>query len=284
MTTDNENTNATPINPIVPDYMMDEQPENELDAIKWSLVNGFTEENLISDSKNPDLVERAAKELEIDGYRQRPPKAARIESFLNQNNGTANDTGKGHNGNERSVTVKEKTVTMKERRQGQQSMKVFQKGAPAEAILDNVQFPLNMDPNFAAGMKFGASMIIMGVRIGQDLATTGVQMAKPIVELAKDMRAGEMAAAESAASDAADSAATQASQAVLEQVSPYMIKLKELLDEQKDRGSPAEIDHEFKSMMMDMMKPLMNRITSKITGVPADSGKDVPDGWTIEKK
>jgi hypothetical protein len=263
--------------------MKDEQPENELDAIKWSLVNGFTEENIISDHKNPDLVEQAAKELEIDGYRQRPPKAARIEHFLNAENGDANDTGHGHSG-ERTMTVREKTVTMKEKRQGAQSLKVFQKGAPAEAILDNVQFPINMDPNFAAGMKFGASMIIMGVRIGQDLATTGVQMAKPIVELAKDMRAGEMAAAENAASEAADSAATQASQAVMEQVSPYMIKLKELLEEQKEHGSPAAMDADFKGMMMEMMKPLMKKITGKITGMPEGSDKDVPDGWTVEKK
>lgn len=282
MTTDNGNMNTTPISPVVPDYMKDEQPEDELDAIKWSLINGFTEENIISDDKDPKLVEQAAKELEIDGYRQRPPKAQAIERFLDATKGDGNDTGHGHN--ERTMTVKEKTVIMKDKRQGSTQIKAFAKGAPAEVILDSVQFPLNMDPNFAAGMKFGASMIIMGVRIGQDLATTGVQMAKPIVELAKDMRAGEMAAAENAASEAADSAATQASQAVMEQVSPYMIKLKELLDEQKEHGSPSEIDHEFKGMMMDMMKPLMKRITNKITGMPEGADKDIPDGWTVEKK
>lgn len=283
MTTDNESMNTPLTDETIPVYMKDEQPQDELDAIKWSLVNGFTEENIISDHKDPKLVEQAAKELEIDGYRQRPPKAEVIQRFLNPENGDANDTGHGH-GAERTMTVKEKTVTMKEKRQGNTQMKVFQKGAPAEAILDNVQFPINMDPNFAAGMKFGASMIIMGVRIGQDLATTGVQMAKPIVELAKDMRAGEMAAAESAASDAADSAATQATQAVMEQVSPYMIKLKELLEQEKERESPAAVDADFKGMMMEMMKPLMKRITNKITGMPEGADKDVPDGWTIEKK
>jgi hypothetical protein len=63
-----------------------------------------------------------------------------------------------------------------------------------------------------------------------------------------------------------------------------MIKLKELLEEQKEHGSPAAMDADFKGMMMEMMKPLMKKITGKITGMPEGSDKDVPDGWTVEKK
>jgi hypothetical protein len=280
---------ALPETTITPDYLGDDRPDtdSELDYIKWCLMHTFTETNMISDGHPQKVIDQAAFELERDGYRQRPSKRDIIHSFVTQ---TSDDepeddgNGKGSKGRDRKMTVKEKTVTISERGRGG-PIKAFAKGAPAEVILDNVQFPAGINPEFASGMKFGASMVIMGVRIGQDLATSGIQYAKPLIELAKDMRAGEISAAELASGEAASQAATEAASAVMEQVSPYLIKLKELEEKEAERDTPSASQGEMRGMMMDMMKPLLKRITNKLTHVPEGTDLEaVPDGWTVEKK
>jgi hypothetical protein len=283
-----------PDNTITPDYLADERPntDNQLDYIKWCLVHQFTEANLISDGHPQKVIDQAAFELERDGYRQRPSKRDIINSFVTQSDTEEDDEdaeGKGKNskvskGGDRKMIMKEKTVTISERGRGG-PIKAFAKGAPAEVILDNIQFPEGIDPKFASGMKFGASMVIMGVRIGQDLATSGIQYAKPLIELAKDMRAGEISAAELASGEAASQAATEAASAVMEQVSPYLIKLKELQEKEAERDTPTASQGEMRGMMMEMVKPLLKRITNKLTHVPEGTDLEaVPDGWTVEKK
>jgi hypothetical protein len=284
------NKEVLPEPSITPDYLRDEKPDtdSELDYVKWCLMHTFNESNMISDGHPQKVIDKAAFELERDGYRQRPSKKQILETFLTQTSDDTeedpDDKGKGK-GREKKMTVKEKTVTISERSAGRGAIKSFAKGAPAEVILDNIQLPPEMDPRFASGMKFGASMVIMGVRIGQDLAAAGIQYAKPLIELAKDMRAGEVAAAEMASTDAAHDAAQEAAGVVMEQVSPYLIKLKELEEKEAERATPTASNGEMRGMMMEMMKPLLKRITNKLTHVPEGTDLEaVPDGWTVEKK
>jgi hypothetical protein len=37
-----------------------------------------------------------------------------------------------------------------------------------------------------------------------------------------------------------------------------------------------------RGMMMEVMKPLIKRITNKMTGIPEGSDKEIPDGWTVK--
>lgn len=274
---------------VTPAYLQDPPPKgmSDLDSAKWSLLNGFTEASLIRDGAEQALIDQAADELQADGYRKKPSKAEQLKNFINKKTTietieSDDDDTNGKGAKERRVTVHEKTTTVAEKRGGNAQIKSFAKGAPAEVILGSIALPDGMDPQFASGMKFGASMVIMGVRIGQDLAAAGIQYAKPLIELAKDMRAGEVAAAEAAGGQAASQAASEAAQGVMSEVAPYMSKLKELMEEEAARKLPTASDGEMRGMMMEFMKPLLKRITGKMTGMPADDGKEIPDGWTVK--
>jgi hypothetical protein len=260
-----------------PAYLADEAPEGTMNYIKWALMHGVSEDELVDDKQNAASIRVAAMELEHDGYRQRPSRKQRTTPLIP---GTEVSTSK--------TTIEKRSI-----RAGQSlATKSFAKGAPAEVIIDTMMLPDGMEAlePFLKGTKFGMSLLVAAIRATQDLATTGISLAKPLIEMAKDMRAGEAVAAENAAQNAAGEAASQAADAVAGQFAPYVAKLNELLE--KNEADKKVIEEggddpkkEMNKMMMQTMRPvfkqLTGKLTSRLTGIDTSKPDDqLPDGWT----
>lgn len=154
-------------------------------------------------------------------------------------------------------------------------MQVYAKGSPAEALVDGVSVPDGTGPDFESGMKFGMNCIIAGVRIAQELSNIGVQQAKPLVDMAKDMRSGEALAAKTAALEAAADAAGQ----VQNNLAPFLAQMDSRLSsiEKPRTGNPMQ------DMMVRMIEPIMNQTIQKIMpGMKTDQLG--PPGWTTERE
>lgn len=74
---------------------------------------------------------------------------------------------------------------------------------PAEAIVDGLPWPTSVDgevnPAFVAGMRYEAMNVIRGIRMAQELNKMGLEQAKPVIEMAKEMRQAEGQAAQTIA-------------------------------------------------------------------------------------
>ncbi len=89
-------------------------------------------------------------------------------------------------------------------------MPIMAKGAPPELIIEALEIPDVSDGGgfpFEQGMKFGMSVVTLGIRMAQELSGIGVMQAKPLLDMAKSMREGEAVAAKNAAGEAAMEAA-----------------------------------------------------------------------------
>ena len=115
-------------------------------------------------------------------------------------------------------------------------------------------------------MKFGAKMVVMGVRIAQELSALGIQQVKPLIELARDARSGEEAAAKNAAIEAAQGAAAM----VQQNLTPYLANM----------TKPAETNP-MQSMMARTMGPIIERLMG---GLLPGMGPQEPSGWTKKQE
>lgn len=70
----------------------------------------------------------------------------------------------------------------------------------AEDIVANLDWPTSVNgevnPAFVAGMRYEAMNIIRGIRMAQELNRMGLEQAKPVIEMAKEMRQAEGQAAQ----------------------------------------------------------------------------------------
>lgn len=220
-----------------PDFLQDEPPplKSKTKYTKWALMHGKTESELVAEGFNPRSIDICAQELEKDGHRKRPPRPEKPGTEVVP-------TGKPG------------------------GMQVFAKGSPPEAIIEGISLPVMADgqgPLFEKGIKFGASMIVLGVRVAQELSNLGVQQAKPIMEMAKGMREGEAAAAKSAAGEAAMTAAGLVQQNLM----PYLANM----------SKPPAGPNPLQEMMTRLMEPMIQQVISKM--VPG-SGPATPSGWS----
>jgi len=233
-----ENEHYPPLEPEEPsevaEFLQDDPPKGKVMFVKWALMHGKSEEQCIDDGCNPGTVRVAAQELEKDGYRKRPEKPqlpAKIEP------------GGG--------------------------IKLFAKGSPPEALIDAIKLPVSDGElgGFEKGIKFGASMIILGVRVAQELSSVGIQQAKPLIDMSKSMREGEALAAKSAAGEAAMEAAGMVQQSLM----PYLANISK---------TPAGADP-MKAMMVRVMEPMMTNMMSKVLpGMAVGPENQLPEGWT----
>jgi len=221
-------------------YLGDKEPskKNQGNYAKWSLLHGKSEEDLIAEGVKPRSVDIYAQELEKEGLRSRPPKPEKPSKDLAPVNG--------------------------------RTLQIFAKGSPPEALIEAITIPVEDGhiEGFEKGLKFGANMIILGVRVAQELSNLGVQQARPLIDMAKDMRSGEAAAARSAAAEAAMMTASHVEQTMM----PYLASL------QKPTGGEAE---PMKAMMVRAMEPLLKNMMKKI--MPGtETGP--PSGWSITQE
>lgn len=126
------------------------------------------------------------------------------------------------------------------------------RGSLPEAFIDSLELPEELNGPFSKGMRFGMLAIVTGVRIGQELSQIGVQQARPLVDMARDMRQGEISAARSAATEAATMAAGQ----VQEGLAPYLMQLAERSREPTGPNPVA-------NLMAETMRPLLTNFISK---------------------
>lgn len=225
----------------LPPYMQEEPPEGKVNIIKWSLLHGATEEDLKADpSHNSRTVDICAQELEKEGLRKRPPKPPKEPPGSKIQ--TTNQAGKG--------------------------TQVFAKGSPPEALIEGMDLPVvdGQIVGFESGMKFGAKMVVMGVRIAQELSALGIQQVKPLIELARDARSGEEAAAKNAATEAAVSAAAM----IQQNLTPYLANM----------TKPAEANP-MQGMMVRTMEPIIQRLMG---GLIPGMGPQQAQGWTRKQE
>jgi len=217
---------------ITPAYMLENPPEGKTNYIKWGLLHGMEEEYLKQEGYNVRSIDICAQELEKAGLRKRPKKPS-----------TASAVAKATN----------------------RSAQIFAKGSPPEALIEALEIP-GIDGKLAGfdqGMRFGASVIVLGVRIVQELSALGVQQTKPLIDVANSMRQGEALAAKNAAGEAAFEAAAAVQQSML----PTLQAL------QKGAEGPDPM----KAMMVRTMEPMMqNLMKTVIPGMP--QGETI--GWT----
>lgn len=233
--------NGEPPGEELPPYMQDEPPDGKVNIIKWSLLHGASEEELKANpTHNSRTVDICAQELEKDGLRKRPPKAAK--ETLGKTLQTADHANR--------------------------STQVFAKGSPPEALIDAMDLPVvdGQIVGFESGMKFGARMVVMGVRIAQELSALGTQQAKPLIDMARDMRSGEAAAAKGAATEAAMGAAAL----IQQNLAPYLANI----------NKPAEANP-MKSMMARTMGPIIERLMSGL--LPGGTAPQA-EGWTKKQE
>jgi len=216
-------------------YLQSEQPGGACDFAAWALMHGKTEAEVEEEGVNHNTVRMMSQKLEKMGLRKRP---------------------KGNGSGGRALAPAKSG-----------ELQVFAKGSPPESIINALTIPTadGQLEGFESGMKFGASVVVMGVRIAQELSSIGIQQARPLVEMARDMRSGEAMAAKNAAGEAAMMAAGQ----VQQNLAPYLANL----------GKPAAApsDNPMKDMMVRMMEPIMTRMMGSI--MPG-MGPSTAPGWT----
>lgn len=229
----------------IPVYLLDEEPTGESNWVKWMLMHGANEEDLVNiHGKNSGTVRICAQELERDGHRKRPSKLQKGSS-----------------------TAVAKT--------GQRGLRTFAQGSPPETIVEAISLPLDgpQAKIFENGLKSGALLVILGVRVAQELSAIGIQQAKPIMEMARSMREGEAIAAKSAASEAADEAAMKVSRVF----APHLDQLENtIVSLSKDKGGGDPLQQ----MVVDMFQPMMQNMM-KMFMPNLQFGQQAPSGWEV---
>ena len=149
---------------------------------------------------------------------------------------------------------------------------IFAKGSPPEAIVESMEVPDVANGQgipFEQGIKFGMSIIILGVRVAQELSGIGITQAKPIVDMAKSMREGEALAAKNAAGEAAMEAAGMVQSSLM----PMLANL------QSGKGGAVGGDP-MKNMMARTMEPIMQKVMGGMLGrlLPGTAPAQITDG------
>ena len=230
-----------------PDFLREEAPKGKTAYVKWALMHDETSEQLISDGHNAGTIRVAISELKKGGFwkgKETPSKALATQS-----------TKRG--------------------------MTVFAKGSPPEAIIDSITLPVPGGEQFVAGMKSGMSMLVLAVRIMQELAVTGAQQAQPLITMARDMRAGEAQAAGAAASAAAQEAAAQVRNDLQPVIEDMYNKTQEI---QAGPREKTTLEEDMKDMIKAGMKPVFNSIMKKMIPKEEQQPTDGAIGWTVEKE
>lgn len=271
---DDENGVDSGADKQVPDYLLKREPnrEHRIDYIKWSLLHGKLEYELAEEGYNINSIGICAYELEREGHRKRPPK------MLKQPDEEPGET----------KPVKLTTAQLNKVEKG---IRLYAKGSPPEALIDAISIPVEDGhiQGFEKGLKFGANMVVLGVRIAQELTQLGVQQAQPLIAMSKSMREGEVGAAKAAASEAAMLAAIQ----VQENLKPAL--------EHLSRPLPAPEQDPMQAMMVRMLEPYMKNVMKgmvpgmggmgsmpggQMGGIPTQEqyqeqdAPDSPAGWT----
>ncbi len=229
--------------------LKDLEPKGKKKQIWDLLLDGMSEETLAAEpySYNKKTIGVVAWELDKAGLRKRPPRRRKDKS-----------TGMAKVDRETSVATVQANVV---------------KAETPEALVQTLDMPIDgqMIP-LGQGIKIGMSMVILGVRIAQELSVVGVTQARPLVAMAKEMRAGETAAAMAASKDTAYEVANR----MQDYFTPALNELGELVSQ----GAKPKVDtgpNPMQGMMSRIMEPMLQNLIGGM--IPGGAGQTAPAGW-----
>jgi hypothetical protein len=155
-------------------------------------------------------------------------------------------------------------------------IKTFARGAPPEALINAIELPLDTHDAkiFERGLKAGATILVLGVRVAQELSAIGIQQARPIMEMAKSMREGEAIAAKAAAGEAAQEAAMNVSKVF----SPHLAGLTSAVEDlRKNTGGQDPVQ----AMMVRTMEPIIQQMMKMFMPGAKFPGMGGGKDWTV---
>ncbi|MFC1910285.1 hypothetical protein ACFLXC_03195 [Chloroflexota bacterium] len=135
-----------------------------------------------------------------------------------------------------------------------------------EAIVDSLDYPASangeVNPAFVAGMKYEAKNIIRGIRIAQELNKMGLEQAKPVIEMAKEMRQAE--------GQAAQVLAAQFGQMTMQNNQQILSAIHEMMSERERTQveTPPSDMNPIAKMILPALQPYIGQLVGKaLTGL-----------------
>ena len=149
----------------------------------------------------------------------------------------------------------------------------------AEEIVNNLPWPTSVDgevnPVFVAGMRYEAMNVIRGIRMAQQLNQMGLEQAKPVIEMAKEMRQAE--------GQAAQTIAAQFGQVTMQSNQQILSAIHDLAAQPQGQG-PASDTNPLVKAIFSAMQPYVAQTVGQIfssifkkpqPGTPPQSGQPV---------
>ncbi len=128
----------------------------------------------------------------------------------------------------------------------------------AEEIIDSLPWPTSVngevDPVFVAGMRYEAMNVIRGIRLAQQLNKMGLEQAKPVIEMAKEMRQAE--------GQAAETIAAQLGQFTMQSNQQVINAIHELAASQS-QGQPTTEMNPMAKMIFNAIQPYIGNILAQ---------------------
>ena len=139
----------------------------------------------------------------------------------------------------------------------------------AEEIVENLPWPPdengNINPAFVAGMRYEALNVIRGIRMAQELNQMGLEQAKPIIGMAKEMRQAEAQAAKILATELGQDAV---------QANDEIIKAIQSLAESQPQGQPVNpLLLAFYNAAQPFLGQILERLFSSVSGGAQQPGQ-----------
>ena len=163
------------------------------------------------------------------------------------------------------------------------------KGGDMALIMDAIKLPSGDVEDIQKGITFGIGILLLGVRLVQEMSTIGIQQTKPLLDVARTMREGEIAAASKAAEAAGLAAAAGVAQAIGPEISAIKTK-QDALSAASGRSS----DNPMTDMMVNIMQPYMQQAMAKMMSAfvgnksggqipPPTSNRPPSSSWPVEE-
>lgn len=248
------------------------------DDIRTMLLGGYTQDEIIASGYHPKTVATTAstlkKETGID-YGKRKQKTEE-RALVTRDPAEIQTTEPPGPPAKRGGRALEAATPS--------DIKTFAKATPPEAIINAVKIPEGVPAlqQFENGVKFGLEMLVLGVRMSQELTSIGVSQAQPLIKLAGEMREGEKQAAKGLAGEAADNAVRAGMGDVVGALQAMDERLSEL-------ETPIEQEERKRSGLPPHAQKMINKMTERISnkmmdmvmpGYSQEANKALPEDWT----
>jgi len=275
--------------PLIDDTEADIEPKESKAPRKGSisaevieaLMAGATEQELVNTGYNAKTVRMIAQKLEKENKRMRTP---------------------GSEGTKRRTKAQIKSLVQRKKEEleaearGEEvdnTLLLSNKALPAESLIKLIKLPVTgLVAPLEQGIKIGMNLVVLGVRLSQEMSSIGIQQSRPLLAMAREMRSGELAAADAASKESAVKVANQLAEYLAPQLQAIVSKVEDnarAIEHMKKGEEPPKVvtGDAMKDMTARIMEPLLKGMVSKIQkgmfpGVAVENTP--PSGWTISRK